>query len=144
VGTSGILALILHLGDDYCRETPCKGPSAPCIPDRYGDIEETWRADFFTPARDLPAKTPGIFARGNHEDCLRGGFGWHYCFSDSAASCDLVHPPAHIAFKGRSRMTQVIVRTDGASPDRVAKELTPPAMDDFEFEDRRLALIDGR
>ena len=239
--------LILHLGDYYYRETPCKGSSAPCIPGPYGDIEETWRADFFTPARDLLAKAPWIFTRGNHEDCLRGGFGWYYYFSESAAGCDLVHPPAHIAFKGWSlvdfdsahtedrfavgpvnqgwldlaaklkarpptggpvllathepgyftctddktgkrapcradsiaalggvrtiadavrstgartillsghihafqvldtqAMTQVIVGIGGANPDKVAAELMPPAMGDFEFEDRRLELIDGR
>ena len=41
-------------------------------------------------------------------------------------------------------MTQVIVGTGGANPDKVAAELIPPAMGDFEFEDRRLELIDGR
>lgn len=239
--------LILHLGDYYYRETPCKGSSAPCIPGPYGDTEAAWRADFFTPARDLLAKAPWIFTRGNHEDCLRGGFGWHYYFSESAAACDLVHPPAHIAFKGWSlvdfdsahtqdryavgplnqswvdlaaklgaqrpaggpvllathepgyftctdddtgervpcragsiaalggvraiadavrdtgartllfsghihafqvldtqAMTQVIVGIGGANPDKVAKELMPPAMEDFDFEDRRLELADGR
>ncbi len=31
--------LILHLGDYYYRETPCKGSSTPCIPGPYGDRE---------------------------------------------------------------------------------------------------------
>jgi hypothetical protein len=239
--------LIVHLGDYLYREAACKGSSVPCIPGPYGDVEAAWRADFFTPARDLLAKAPWIFVRGNHEDCLRSGFGWHYYFSEGAAGCELVHPPAHIAFKGWSLvvfdsahtddkyaadavnrgwldlaaklkarpptggpvllathepgyfvcidentgksvpcrpdsvaalggvravgdavrrtgartillsghihsfhvldtqdMTQVIVGTGGARPDKVAKELEPPAIGDFEFEDRRLELTDGR
>jgi hypothetical protein len=240
--------LIVHLGDYYYREAPCKGSAAPCIPGPYGDREETWRADFFTPARGLLAKAPWVFIRGNHEDCLRGGFGWHYYFAESAAGCELVHPPAHIAFKGwslvgfdsahaedryavgpvnqgwldlaaklRSKvvaaggpvllvthepgyfictddktaqrvpcrsegiaalggvraiadavheagartillsshihsfqvldtpgMTQVIVGTGGANPNKMAAELIPPAVGDFAFEDRRLELTDGR
>ncbi len=41
-------------------------------------------------------------------------------------------------------MTQVIVGTGGANPDKVANELMPPAMGGFEFEGRRLELTDGR
>ncbi len=52
-----------------------KDRSLHCVPGPYGVIEGAWRADFFTPARDLLAKAPWIFTRGNHEGCLRGSFG---------------------------------------------------------------------
>ncbi|HYD06414.1 MAG TPA: metallophosphoesterase, partial [Reyranella sp.] len=75
-------SLILHLGDYYYRETPCKGSSVDCVKAPYGDRPETWRAEFFAPARNLLPKAPWVFVRGNHEDCMRGGYGWNYYFAD--------------------------------------------------------------
>jgi hypothetical protein len=104
--------LILHLGDYYYRETPCKGSDQPCFIGAYGDREEAWRADFFVPARPLLAKAPWIFVRGNHEDCTRGGIGYYYYFGEGTVGCELVHPPTRIAFKGWS-----LVQFDSAHTD---------------------------
>lgn len=104
--------LILHLGDYYYREAPCKGSSAPCEVGPYGDREETWRADFFAPVGALLAKAPWVFGRGNHEDCLRGGYGWFYYFGEGPAGCELVHRPAQIAFKGWSLVSFDSAHTD--------------------------------
>jgi hypothetical protein len=78
-------SLILHLGDYYYRETPCKGSAIDCVKSPYGDRPETWRAEFFTPARNLLPKAPWVFVRGNHEDCMRGGYGWNYYDGDKPA-----------------------------------------------------------
>ena len=58
--------------------------------------EDPRRAEFFDPARPLIARAPWVFARGNHEDCQRGGYGWAYYFGDETAACDTTHKPAFI------------------------------------------------
>lgn len=88
--------LILHLGDYYYREVPCLASDRNCAPGPYGDREQTWRAEFFEPARPLIAKAPWVFARGNHEDCQRGGYGWAYYFGDGAEACEKTHAAAFI------------------------------------------------
>jgi len=92
--------LILHLGDYYYREVPCIASATACAPGPYGDREVTWRAEFFEPAKPLIARAPWVFARGNHEDCQRGGYGWAYYFGDEAAACDTTHKPAFIRLSG--------------------------------------------
>jgi hypothetical protein len=84
-------SLIVHLGDYYYREAPCMGVNEDCVRGPYGDRPETWRAEFFQPARTLLAKAPWVFARGNHEDCTRGGYGWTYYFGDSRKACEVVY-----------------------------------------------------
>jgi Calcineurin-like phosphoesterase len=68
--------LTVHVGDYIYRETlhDCGGKT-PC-----GDNWAAWHADWFQPAGELLAAAPWVFARGNHEDCTRGGTGWFLFF----------------------------------------------------------------
>jgi hypothetical protein len=92
--------LILHLGDYYYREVPCLASNPDCTPGPYGDREQTWRVEFFEPARPLLARAPWVFARGNHEDCARGGYGWAYYFGEDPVACDVAHRAAFIRLDG--------------------------------------------
>jgi hypothetical protein len=97
--------LILHLGDYYYRETPCLGSAKDCKAGVYGDRAATWHAEFFAPARDLLAKAPWVFVRGNHEDCKRGGYGWSYYFGDGEPACEIAHKPAIVRLAGMTLVT---------------------------------------
>jgi hypothetical protein len=68
--------LVIHVGDYYYRETPCPAGNAGCAGSPHGDIWASWKAELFDPAAPLLAAAPWVFARGNHEDCKRGGPGW--------------------------------------------------------------------
>jgi hypothetical protein len=68
--------LVVHVGDYYYRETPCPATAAGCTGSPYGDRWPSWQAEVYTPAAPLLAAAPWVFARGNHEDCSRGGAGW--------------------------------------------------------------------
>jgi hypothetical protein len=68
--------LVIHVGDYYYRETPCPAERAACAGSPYGDRWPSWRAELFEPGAPLLAAAPWVFARGNHEDCHRGGKGW--------------------------------------------------------------------
>jgi hypothetical protein len=68
--------LVIHVGDYYYRETPCPTGAAGCAGSPYGDRWPSWKAELFDPAAGLLAAAPWVFARGNHEDCKRGGAGW--------------------------------------------------------------------
>ncbi len=68
--------LIIHVGDYYYRETPCPAGIAGCAGSPYGDRWPSWDAELYVPAAPLLAAAPWVFARGNHEDCHRGGTGW--------------------------------------------------------------------
>ncbi len=68
--------LVVHVGDYYYRETPCPAGVKVCEGSPFGDQWPTWKAEVFAPARPLLAAAPWVFARGNHEDCNRGGKGW--------------------------------------------------------------------
>jgi hypothetical protein len=68
--------LVIHVGDYYYRETPCPASNAGCAGSPHGDIWASWKAELFDPAAPLLAAAPWVFARGNHEDCKRGGAGW--------------------------------------------------------------------
>ena len=49
---------------------------AACAGSPYGDRWPSWKAELFDPAARLLKAAPWVFARGNHEDCKRGGKGW--------------------------------------------------------------------
>jgi hypothetical protein len=68
--------LSVHVGDFIYRETvkDCGG-HMPC-----GDNWAAWNADWFAPVGELLPAAPWVFARGNHEDCTRGGTGWFLFF----------------------------------------------------------------
>lgn len=68
--------LAVHVGDYIYRETAkdCGG-KLPC-----GDNWKAWNADWFAPVGEMLAAAPWVFARGNHEDCTRGGTGWFLFF----------------------------------------------------------------
>jgi hypothetical protein len=68
--------LVVHVGDYYYRETPCPAGNGGCAGSPYGDRWPSWKAELFDPAQPLLAAAPWVFARGNHEDCQRGGLGW--------------------------------------------------------------------
>ncbi len=68
--------LVIHVGDYYYRESACPPGRAGCVGSPHGDGWDSWRADFFDPARPLLQAAPFVFARGNHEICDRGGQGW--------------------------------------------------------------------
>jgi hypothetical protein len=68
--------LVIHVGDYYYRETPCPAGTTGCAGSPYGDRWPSWKAELFDPAAGLLAAAPWVFARGNHEDCQRGGLGW--------------------------------------------------------------------
>jgi hypothetical protein len=68
--------LVIHVGDYYYRETPCPAGLAVCAGSPFGDRWPTWKAELFDPAAGLLHAAPWVFARGNHEDCARGGKGW--------------------------------------------------------------------
>ena len=69
--------LVIHVGDYYYRESPCPPGERQCAGSPFGDKWDTWRAEFFDPARPLLTTAPWVFARGNHESCNRGGRGWY-------------------------------------------------------------------
>lgn len=67
--------LMVHVGDYIYRERCITGKPGPC-----GDNWATWVADWFQPAGEMLTAAPWVFARGNHEDCTRGGRGWFIFF----------------------------------------------------------------
>jgi hypothetical protein len=86
-------SFILHLGDFHYREDPCIDSSTDCGTSPFGDIWDTWKAEFFEPARELLRAAPWVIMRGNHEDCARAGAGWIFLFGlpgqyDSRSACD--------------------------------------------------------
>ena len=68
--------LVIDVGDYLYRETPCPAGNANCAGSPYGDNWPAWKADFLRPAAPLLAAAPWIFARGNHEECVRAGAGF--------------------------------------------------------------------
>jgi DNA repair exonuclease SbcCD nuclease subunit len=69
--------LVVHIGDIHYRESPCPEGQMGCKNSPYGYGFDTWKADFFDPAKPLLDKTPWLYVRGNHEACQRAGQGWH-------------------------------------------------------------------
>jgi hypothetical protein len=68
--------LVIDVGDYLYRETPCPPANKGCTGSPYGDNWPAWKADFLNPAAPLLAAAPWIFARGNHEECVRAGSGY--------------------------------------------------------------------
>lgn len=68
--------LVIHVGDYHYRENACPPDVKGCQGSPWGYGWDTWQADFFKPAASLLAQAPWVMARGNHEECLRGGQGW--------------------------------------------------------------------
>ncbi|MGF6528612.1 metallophosphoesterase [Variovorax sp. PvP013] len=84
--------LVVHIGDYHYRENACPKDIAGCRDSPWGYGWDTWEADLFKPAAPLLAAAPWVMARGNHEECARGGQGWMR-FLDTRAygatlSCD--------------------------------------------------------
>jgi len=77
--------LVIHVGDYYYRETPCPDGDKRCAGSPYGDRWGSWKTELFDPAASLLAAAPWVFARGNHEDCERGGKGWFRLLDADAA-----------------------------------------------------------
>lgn len=89
----------VHVGDYIYRETvrDCGGKQ-PC-----GDNWKAWRADWFAPVGELLPAVPWVFARGNHEDCTRGGRGWFLFFDPRdvpAGGCAGTTDPYAVAVPG--------------------------------------------
>ncbi len=94
---------LLFTGDFYYREEPCENtPTDSTVLDKCGgspapipgmDFKDTdygWFADVFLPMAPILRTTPLLIARGNHEDCPRGGNGFALFFDSSphgAQSC---------------------------------------------------------
>lgn len=68
--------LVIHLGDYHYREDRCPPDNAGCAGSPWGYGYDTWREDFFRPARKLLQAAPWVMVRGNHERCKRAGQGW--------------------------------------------------------------------
>jgi hypothetical protein len=82
--------LVIHVGDYHYRESPCLSEGCAHSPQGYGS--DTWEADFFVPMRPLLQAAPWVFARGNHESCIRAGQGWFRFLDprsfDAQRACD--------------------------------------------------------
>ncbi|MRW86910.1 metallophosphoesterase [Pseudoduganella sp. FT26W] len=68
--------LVIHVGDYHYRENPCPEGNAGCAGSPWGYGWDAWDDDFFAPGARLFDAAPWIMARGNHENCLRGGQGY--------------------------------------------------------------------
>ena len=81
--------LLVDIGDYYYRENNCPAIMTKCV-NRWGDTSMSWNADWFAPGKPLFASTPLVMARGNHEDCHRGGLGWFRYLdpADAVTTCD--------------------------------------------------------
>jgi hypothetical protein len=118
--------LVIHVGDYWYRETPCPAGQAGCEGSPHGDNWTAWDADFFAPAEPLLTSSPWVFARGNHEDCRRGGPGWFRLLDQMEAS--LVCPAGSSAFRVRMGDTNLFVLDSADSDDRTA---AVPLVKDF-------------
>ncbi|WP_373989308.1 metallophosphoesterase [Duganella sp. BuS-21] len=68
--------LVIHVGDYHYRENACPEGNAGCAGSPWGYGWDAWDEDFFAPGAKLLDAAPWIMARGNHENCLRGGQGY--------------------------------------------------------------------
>jgi hypothetical protein len=68
--------LVIHVGDYHYRENACPEGNAGCAGSPWGYGWDAWDADFFAPGARLLDAAPWIMARGNHENCQRGGQGY--------------------------------------------------------------------
>jgi hypothetical protein len=98
--------LVVHVGDYYYREA-CPEDAPGCAGGGpTGDTWASWEADFFRPAASLLRAAPWAFARGNHENCDRGGEGWFRLLDPAerpsylAAACSTFTPAYAIHLAG--------------------------------------------
>lgn len=68
--------LVIHVGDYHYRENACPEGNKECAGSPWGYGWDTWKADFFDPAKALLNAAPWVVVRGNHETCVRAGQGW--------------------------------------------------------------------
>ncbi|WP_343728243.1 metallophosphoesterase [Duganella sp.] len=68
--------LVIHVGDYHYRENACPEGNAGCAGSPWGYGWDAWDEDFFAPGARLLDAAPWVMARGNHENCLRGGQGY--------------------------------------------------------------------
>ncbi|MYM82535.1 metallophosphoesterase [Duganella sp. FT50W] len=68
--------LVIHVGDYHYRENACPEGNAGCAGSPWGYGWDAWDEDFFAPGARLLEAAPWVMARGNHENCLRGGQGY--------------------------------------------------------------------
>lgn len=68
----------IHTGDYHYREQCTDAKLCPVYAAHTGYGWGTWWDDFFAPSLALFKKSPWLFVRGNHEDCLRAYQGWSF------------------------------------------------------------------
>lgn len=68
--------ILVHVGDYHYREAPCPTGNADCAGAAIGDTWESWKQDWFDPAKPMLSQAPWVLIRGNHENCARAGEGW--------------------------------------------------------------------
>jgi hypothetical protein len=90
------------VGDYYYRENACPFNYSGCAGSPHGDAWPTWLAEFFDPAAPLLDAAPWVFARGNHESCVRGGKGWFRLLdaADAPQPCSGVAAPFAVPIGG--------------------------------------------
>jgi len=113
--------IVLHLGDLIYREQACPRSDKGCAGSPYGDNWETWKVDFFDPARALLESAPFVFVRGNHEDCNRNQEGWRRFVSaypyDAGAACAPQEPPYRVDLGGATLAVLDVTRAEDRAVD---------------------------
>jgi len=129
--------VVLHLGDLIYREQACPASDKGCAGSPHGDNWETWKADFFDPARALLEAAPFVFARGNHEDCNRNHEGWRRFVSafpyEAGSACNPQEPPFRLDLGGVTLAVLDVTRAEDRAVD--------PALAPF-FKQQFAALAD--
>jgi hypothetical protein len=92
-------ALMIHVGDFIYRESPCVDGNVDCDDSPFGDNWNTWREEFFDPARPMLLAAPWVILRGNHENCERAGAGWLFFFALPGQAFDGVCEDARAAYR---------------------------------------------
>lgn len=131
--------LVVDVGDYYYRETPCLPFFAGCAGTPSGDNAASWYADWFAPGAPMFAAAPMVLARGNHEDCRRGGLGWtRYLNAFAAGPCQDIYPPFASSFGG---LRIVVFDSAAANDEKVSPATTPVFRRNFEAA---RALVSGQ
>ena len=113
--------LIIHVGDVVYRERPCSPAIKGCAGSPFGDNFETWKADWFEPAKALLEAAPVVFVRGNHEDCKRNGLGWTRFLSafPFAEGCNPQEEPYFFDLGDLTLAVLDVTRAEDRIPDEV-------------------------
>ena len=110
--------VVVDVGDYYYREAACPATFSGCAGSPSGDNAASWYADWLTPASAMFPTIPLVLARGNHEDCQRGGIGWmRYLDAFPMAGCRTVEAPFAVSLGGLR-----IAVFDSAYADDTAKD----------------------